>query len=243
VAADWLIDLGHSRIKWARATDNGQLEATGSCPVDQPGPLETLLLDAVGARLWASGQSRPEAVEWLATLAGQRGLRLATLTTGQVELAVAPAYPGLGCDRWLALQWPWQQSRSALCVVDCGTAVTVDVVDARGRHRGGWIMAGLDVARNALLERAPGLPRKIEAAGNAMHPACDSASAIASGVLLQVAGAIERAVAVAATELDTDPVVWITGGDSAAVSPLIRLETTRDDHLVLRGLAMASRTC
>jgi type III pantothenate kinase len=51
------------------------------------------------------------------------------------------------------MQWPWQQTGSALCVIDCGTALTVDVIDDGGRHLGGWIMAGLATARASLLAK------------------------------------------------------------------------------------------
>ena len=243
MAGDWVLDLGHSRIKWARSTANGLLDSSGSCPTEHPGPLETLLLDSNGDRLWASAQSRPEAVDWLAMLAQQRGLSLTIVTTGHMNLPVKPSYPGLGSDRWLAVQWPWQQTGSALCVIDCGTALTVDVVDDQGVHRGGWIMAGLQTARDSLLGKAPGLPRRLDQFDADQHPARDSAQAIATGTVLQMAGAIERSVAAAANELGRDPVIWLTGGDAGAIMPLTRLQATLDEHLVLRGLAMAAKRC
>ncbi len=243
MAGDWLIDLGHSRIKWARSGNNGLLEHAGSSPIEQPGPLETLLLDAPGGRAWASAQSRPEAIDWLSALARDRGLELTVLATGNADLPVAPGYAGLGSDRWLAMQWPWQQTGSALCVIDCGTALTVDVVDDAGRHSGGWIMAGLATARASLLAKAPGLPRRLTTTDASERPARDSTQAITSGTALQMAGAIERAVDAATAELGKDPVVWVTGGDATAIMPLIRIQATTDEHLVLRGLAMAANRC
>ncbi len=243
MAVDWMLDLGHSRIKWARSTDNGLLDSTGNCPIEYPAPLETLLLESAGDRLWASAQSRPEAINWLAHLAQQRSLELNIIATGHASLPVSPAYAGLGSDRWLAMQWPWQQTGSALCVIDCGTALTVDVVDDEGIHRGGWIMAGLSTSRESLLGKAPGLPRRLgPMEGNAV-PALDSARAISAGTLLQMAGAIERAVAGASNELGRDPAVWVTGGDAEAIMPMTRLPATLDEHLVLRGLAMTAKKC
>ncbi len=243
MVGDWVIDLGHSRIKWAQTGNNGLLDRPGSSPVDQPGPLETLLLDSPGNQAWASAQSRPEAIDWLTAVARDRGLKLTMLATGSVELPVKPAYAGLGSDRWLAMQWPWQQTGSALCVIDCGTALTVDVVDDQGRHLGGWIMTGLATARTSLLAKAPGLPRRLDTAKEAEHPARDSAQAIVSGTTLQLAGAIERSIDAATAELGQNPVVWITGGDAAAIMPLTRIQATADEHLVLRGLAMAAKRC
>ena len=48
----------------------------------------------------------------------------------------------LGADRWLALIGAWTLARSARCVVDAGTAVKVDSVDAQGQHLGGLIVDG-----------------------------------------------------------------------------------------------------
>ena len=243
MSADWVLDLGHSRIKWARSSDNGLLESIGSCPIEHPAPLETVLLESAGDHLWASAQSHPEAVDWLANMAQQRGLDLTILATGHADLPVRPAYEGLGSDRWLATQWPWQQSGVALCVIDCGTALTIDVVDNVGTHRGGWIMPGLSTAREGLLGKAPGLPRRLGPMEADEKPALDSTRAIATGTLLQMAGAIERAVNAAGNELAQDPVIWITGGDAGAIMPMTRLQATLDEHLVLRGLAMAANRC
>ena len=243
MAGDWVIDLGHSRIKWARSANDGRLDQAGSSPIDQPGPLETLLMDSPGDRAWASAQSRPEAVDWLASLARKCGLELTIVATGNAELPVRPAYAGLGSDRWLAMQWPWQQTGSALCVIDCGTALTADVIDDEGRHLGGWIMAGLATTRTSLLAKAPGLPPLPAATEADEHPARDSVQAIVSGTVLQLAGAIERSIDAATAELGKNPAVWITGGDAAAIMPLTRIQATTDEHLVLHGLAMAANRC
>ena len=53
----------------------------------------------------------------------------------------------LGADRWAAIVGAWQLRRRALCVVDAGTAVTIDLVAASGRHQGGVIVPGLDLMR------------------------------------------------------------------------------------------------
>ena len=49
----------------------------------------------------------------------------------------------LGVDRWLAMCAAWQQFPGSLCVVDAGTAVTIDVVAADGAHSGGLILPGV----------------------------------------------------------------------------------------------------
>jgi len=50
----------------------------------------------------------------------------------------------LGSDRWFAMIASYEYSQgSNFIVIDIGTAVTIDVVDASGMHQGGVIMPGL----------------------------------------------------------------------------------------------------
>jgi type III pantothenate kinase len=241
VPSEWLVDLGHSRIKWAQAHTGRLIAGTdGACPLEQADALEGALAGHRHRRLWLSGQSNPEAVAMVATVAQRHGLSLHILKTGEANLPVKPAYPGLGVDRWLALQWSWLQSRAPLCVVDCGTAVTVDVVDGRGVHRGGWIMSGLAAMRNGLLDKARGLPRGAIEPASFDQPATDSATAIAAGTALQLIAGINRALAAASTLLETAPVVWLTGGDADRVIDQLDIDPRHDRLLVLRGLAMAT---
>ena len=55
-------------------------------------------------------------------------------------------YRRLGIDRWLAMLAAWQHSdgKAALCVIDIGTATTVDVVDPQGPPSGRADPAGAD---------------------------------------------------------------------------------------------------
>ena len=58
----------------------------------------------------------------------------------------------LGVDRWLAMLAARQAAAGqGVCVVDCGSALTLDVVDHEGRHLGGYIVPGLAMMESALL--------------------------------------------------------------------------------------------
>lgn len=243
MGADWLIDAGHTRIKWARLDESGKLADPGSCRIEEFAALEHILAGAPRGRIIASLQTREDPARRIAELARRHGHRLHDLAAGSPAMPVEPAYSGLGSDRWLALQAAWTTSREAVCVIDCGTAMTVDVVDDGGIHLGGWIMAGLDTARQALLARADRLPRDEAKAIPPETPATTTPGAIEAGSRLQMAGAIERVAAAAADRLGKNPVVWLTGGDAAAIMPLIRIDARMDENLVMHGLAMAAKEC
>jgi len=242
VPHDLIVDIGHSRIKWARAKE-GQLDlpSIGRVMTDQPDALFAALQEASCKHALISGQSRPETVNRIADELQQAGTQVDIITTGDRPLPVAPAYKSLGCDRWMALQMPWQQERRAFVVVDSGTAITVDVVDGSGKHRGGWIMAGIETARNGLFMRAPGLNRPLPQAGDIERPARGTGTALARGGLILAAGGIEHAVAAAERAVDDQVSLWLTGGNAAELISHLRREARHQRHLVLHGLALATQ--
>ena len=58
----------------------------------------------------------------------------------------------LGSDRYLAMLGARGLTHEPLCVVGCGTAITLDVVERDGQHIGGLILPGIRLAENALLQ-------------------------------------------------------------------------------------------
>lgn len=57
----------------------------------------------------------------------------------------------MGIDRWLAmLAAKHRASAAGFIVADFGTAATFDVVSSSGRHLGGYILPGLEMASSAL---------------------------------------------------------------------------------------------
>src|SRR5690606_29009768 len=98
-----------------------------------------------------------------------------------------------GVDRWLALLGARRACPAApLLLAACGTALTLDLVDHDGQHRGGMIAPSPALMLEALRRRAPHLP---ETAPADHGFACDSAPAMASGTLLAAAGLVREAVA------------------------------------------------
>ncbi len=240
---DLLIDLGHSRIKWASGLAGQLLEdSTGACPIDDIADFEQMLQTGCAQRALVSGQTNPEVFEAVSARLTQAGVSLQAVSSGNPVLPVQPAYPQLGCDRWLALQYPWLEQKAALCVIDCGTAITVDLVDDDGRHQGGWIMAGLASLRHGLLARARRLPAPGNEHLNLDCPTPNSAQAIAAGTLLQVLGGINLALDRCERLVGRSLKPYLGGGDAATLVAHIDRPVHRDDTLVLRGLALAAES-
>jgi type III pantothenate kinase len=65
----------------------------------------------------------------------------------------------VGADRIVNGVAAYERCRSAVIVVDFGTATTFDAISGRGEYLGGAIAPGLSIAAEALWERAARLPR------------------------------------------------------------------------------------
>lgn len=146
------------------------------------------------------------------------------------------AYPEpqrLGIDRWLALIAAQQLFPNGACVVDCGTALTIDVMNNQGQHLGGLISPGLQLMRQALAMGTAALPladyNQSPDLANATHPA------INSGTLLAAAGFIETAV----QRYALDYPLLLCGGDAALLMPLLHYQAMLVPDLVLKGLLIA----
>ena len=65
----------------------------------------------------------------------------------------------LGVDRWLAMLAviEEEQPEVPICVIDCGSAITIDAVNAKGEHVGGLIVPGISMMRNALVKGTSGI--------------------------------------------------------------------------------------
>ena len=82
------------------------------------------------------------------------------------------AYPEpakLGVDRWLAMLGGHALERGAVCVVSVGTAMTIDGVDADGRHLGGVIVPGPDLMVGSLLKNTSDIAQRARRAMRAMN--------------------------------------------------------------------------
>lgn len=123
-------------------------------------------------------------------------------------------------------------------VVDAGTAITVDWIDAQGAFRGGSIAPGIGMSLAALHERTGKLPRvSIDPARPIPNRGTNTEDAILCGVVRGSAGLVDRLIDEVA-EL-ADPQVVITGGDAELIAGLLRHRCAVDADLMMRGIARA----
>ena len=239
---DLLIDVGNSRIKWAIAAD-GELIGAGRAVTHDS--LEALFAE------WTRLAERPARVRMVnvskasvanritAWLQVHWELAAESIQTPDSSDAIHVAYPEprqLGADRWLAMLGARAAGTLPACVVDCGTAITVDVVDAAGQHQGGLILPGLPAQQAGLARLAPGLPR-IELPTRTPFLATNTAGALASGHIFGTAAAVQGVIrrCLAGSSERLTPV--LTGGDAPVIARYLDLDVRLRPDLVLEGLA------
>ncbi len=140
---------------------------------------------------------------------------------------------GAGTDRLLGAYAAWLRCRGPVLVVDAGTAVTLNLVDARGRFRGGAILPGPGLMLRSLSGGTARLPSIRP--GEAPFPAPDTRGAMRAGVAMACRGAMREAM----REAGGRPRVFLTGGGRGllrGISPGI----TEAPFLVLEGLAASA---
>lgn len=238
-----LLDIGNSRLKWAIERSDGGY-ATVALDYRRPGfladlhrswlaidPPQTVAIASVSNR-----QLLESLVSLSQTLWPQS--RLLPPQASSEAFGVKNAYrqpEKLGVDRWLALIAAHHHYAGNLCIVDCGTAVTVDVLQADGRHLGGLICPGLNLMKQALVANTADLDFTMQAYRNGLGTATDVA--IANGVCAAVTGLIEQTL----RNLDAGYRLLLTGGDAAYIAEPLSLPHLLDLDLVLKGLSIFCR--
>ena len=121
-----------------------------------------------------------------------------------------------------------------LLIIDAGTCVTYEVIDARGNYWGGNIAPGMHMRLRALHEFTARLPL-VEAEGAVPGMGYDTDTAIRSGVLRGMKYEIEgyiRSMRAKYPKL----LVFLTGGDKINFDTTIKSIIFADKFIVPRGL-------
>jgi type III pantothenate kinase len=146
-------------------------------------------------------------------------------------------------DRLAAALAAWRESPTGALVVDLGTAITVDWIDAKGVFRGGAIVPGRGLCARVLGECTDQLP-DVAATGEDRRPlpGTRTEEAILAGLDAGVPGMVDRLVAELSEVADPGSGRYVTGGDAGWY-----LARTRREGFVLvpdlvgRGLFLADR--
>lgn len=140
----------------------------------------------------------------------------------------------LGVDRWLTML-ALRHLNKPLLIIDVGTAITVDWMDAEGKHLGGWIAPGFALMQESLVRRSARLRIQDTAPESVIGQGTESA--IGTGCSAALNGTCAQAIEYADQLFGAGQYqIYLTGGGvrhlhiDALPNPVSR------PHLVLEGL-------
>ena len=242
-----LLDIGNTRLKWAYVADDcllhvGEIVHRGQdakqfaefverLPEE---PVSVFAANVAGTRL---GSTVAQAID------KRFGLPVRFAVTDRECGPIRNGYEDisqLGVDRWAAIVGAYTHFGSAVCVVDTGTAVTVDLVDDGGQHLGGLIVPGLTVMRESLEQDTGNIKRfskkSVEQAAATGFPGRDTASAVRQGTMTALVALIDFCVVALKTDADTEAELVLTGGDAPDLLAALNRPAVHKPLLVLEGL-------
>jgi type III pantothenate kinase len=246
-----LVDIGNTRIKWAYL-DGGRI-GRGRAAVHSAWGASTYARRLFAkktrpAHMWVTSVAGPGAKRALSRAARRCGVAVTFVSVPRRGGGVRVGYLEpwrLGVDRFVAAVGAHELfPQLPVCVVGVGTAMTIDLIEADGRHRGGVIIPAPPLMAETLFTCTHGIQQRAQggaAGGSARLFARSTRAGVVQGARYAAAALIDRAVEEGQAILGRSPLVVLTGGGAALVRPLLKSPCVRVRDLVLRGLAVLAQ--
>lgn len=223
-----LLDIGNTRTKAMLAAQAGQF-----IPFDvEKDELDSAVVQAVYYAAVA-GQDKVQALKKQFTLAEQpwRQIESEAYRFGIRNCYSQPHL--LGVDRWLAMLGSnWLYPNTDCVVIDAGTAVTIDWLGADGQHQGGWILPGLKLQQQSVVQKTAKVFNADTHQARLAH-GNDTVSCLQNGCLASVLGAIAQG-----WQLKPMSKMVLTGGDAGLLQGYLKAYPLDvQPHLLFNGLS------
>ena len=239
-----LVDIGNTNLKWCWLKNGERSKTFYAAHRERPG---CELLDQnwrgpeVVSQVLIANVSAPQLNEEVAAWVVKRwGCPVHVLKSEKLFAGVTNAYRDpqqLGVDRWLTLLAAHREYPGDNCIVDCGTAITIDLLLGGGEHQGGLILPGFTLMRSALLDKThiPRVDRDPE-----MIPvlARDTQSAVASASLYAAVALVEYILNYARAQVGSVPRLLLTGSDAERLRSGLSAGAIQDTELIMKGLTI-----
>jgi type III pantothenate kinase len=240
-----VVDIGNTRIKWGLCTAEAVVHSA-SLPSDDPAAWQQQLeqWQLAGPLCWVLTAVQPENCARLAEWVQQRGDQVALLQRAkQLPLRVLLEKPDhVGIDRLLDAVAANQRRRpgQSAILIDAGSAVTVDWVDAEGAFRGGAIFPGLRLMAHALHDYTALLPLLPIPTHLPEMPGTSTPDAMAVGIVWTVIGGIRAIIERLRPQTGDSPDVFLTGGDAGLLRGGLPADVIYWPLMTLEGVRFAA---
>lgn len=230
----WL-DLGNTRLKyWLTDQDGNVIKKAAELHLQAPAELLLGLVDSftsfeptfIGVSSVLGAENNAHVMQTLQRL--NVPTQLVQVDANHSIMSSDYDANQLGIDRWLQMIAVADKSEK-LCVVGCGTALTIDLIENR-HHLGGYIFPSIYLQREALMSgtRQISIPEAEFASISAGQTTSD---AVHRGILLSLVGAINDTL-----HRHPDYQLVMTGGDADTIAQYLHRDAHIEQDLVLKGL-------
>lgn len=230
-------DLGNTRYKW-RLQERGTTlaEGVGRSGEALPRPAELGAVDRIRVATVAGDAVLNDFLQALQDFRVDPEIAVTQRQVAGVSNAYGDQFTRLGVDRWLALVAGYKRVGGPVLVLDAGSALTADLVDASGAHLGGYIIPGLALMKGALFQDTEKVLFDPELDIATLALGCSTQQAVSAGVMAAQVGAASIAIAESERRIRQDFAILVTGGDAGQLIPFLPDRAVWVPDLVLDGL-------
>lgn len=237
-----LIDVGNTRIKWVFITDEFNHQVKIHSGSIQDLSLFICSIEICTTKVLLAAVNQTTELTKLLMSSGFKSVSIAYSQANQQGIENSYQQPErMGVDRWLAMIAAhnggfFTDTGCGKIVVDAGSAMTVDVLNEKGLHLGGYIVPGLAMAQAALFSNAEQVNRYVEPSqlaalnSNNAELGKNTVQCVEYGVVSQLIALIKSVVS-----QYPDYKLIVTGGDGELLAGFLD-DCMVDSNLVLKGL-------
>ena len=249
-----LIDIGNTRLKWAIASTNGDLNSDfidqGASMNDSPNQFAQF--DQISKNQTIEKIICSSVITEDKTLALKKHCQLIMPQASWFQINGASAIEHLGSQYDQAQQLGSDRRAMALgahqmfpgkhiLVIGAGTATTIDFITST-HHMGGWIIPGMTLMTNALNLNTAQLPNvSTDDQGSSLKIGMNTNDGIYQGVMAGGVGAVMMAQEYVKNQKMTLDLMIVTGGNAKNLIGYLKgsfspLTIHHEEQLVLKGL-------
>lgn len=246
-----LVDAGNSFVKWSQTNSVGENNLSTMLRQEYPGNItasyfiklwqeldspEKVVVSCVASdQVW---QAIEQACEQLWEIQVERILAV------KEELGLVNAYEQpekLGSDRWCAMIGACQKVDTAVIMVDCGSALTIDVISGRSNdsgeraHLGGYILPGIGMMKKSLGTHTADVNVAKKPTEPSLNPSTTTTACVDSAIYLAAVKLIEAVFEQQHNETESVACL-LTGGDASVISGLLSFQHIVEPDLIMQGL-------
>lgn len=229
------VDAGNSRVHWRCLDAQRAVVSRGDQSWEKvdDGGLEGVDCNRL-AQLEFASVAGERARQLKTSLVSGRQVRVKEFRAYRRQCGVVNAYSDpsrMGVDRWLAMLGAYSGWVGPITVLDAGTAITIDHVDASGNHQGGYILPGGGLMAQSLGAGTSGVrPEAVAEAGSA--PGVTTSECVHHGI----AWLMQALVARSADYWQGHGTMILTGGDATAAAAGMPADLVVEPDLVFLGM-------